>query len=284
MNQIQLIEAVSDIAAAAGACILDVYEQAAAPVVSWKADASPVTEADRRAHNLIVEQLGALTPDIPVLSEESATVAFATRSSWANYWLVDPLDGTKEFIKHNGEFTVNIARIENGQAVMGVVHVPVAGTTYSGSLDTGALVKTHTAQRRTIRAARMSSDSEIVRVVASRSHRDAALEKVLDQLRTHFDIVEEVSMGSSLKLCLMAEGKADIYPRLAPTSEWDTAAAHAILAAAGGDIVTTAFRPLRYNTRDSLLNPYFLALADTRYDWPGVLQGCLQLDKNWQNG
>lgn len=275
MNEIQLIEAVSDIAVAAGACILDVYEQAGAPEVSLKVDASPITEADRRAHSLIVEQLAALTPDMPVLSEESAAVAFATRRSWSNYWLVDPLDGTKEFIKRNGEFTVNIARIENGQAVMGVVHVPVAGTTYSGSRVTGAFVQKQKGQRVAIQAARMSAHNDIVRVVASRNHRDAALETVLDQLRAHFNIVEEVNMGSSLKLCLMAEGRADIYPRLAPTSEWDTAAAHAILAAATGDIVTTEFKSLRYNTRDSLLNPYFLALADTSYDWPGLLQGCL---------
>ena len=276
MNQIQLIEAVSDIAVAAGACILDVYKQAKAPVVSWKADASPITEADRRAHSLIVEQLRALTPDMPVLSEESTSVAFATRSAWKNYWLVDPLDGTKEFIRRNGEFTVNIARVENGQAVMGVVHVPVSGTTYSGSRDTGAFVKKPNSQRVAIHTARMPTRDDKVRVVASRSYRDAALEKVLDQLRTRFDIVEEVSMGSSLKLCLLAEGKADIYPRLAPTSEWDTAAAHAILTAAGGDIVTAAFKPLRYNTGDSLLNPHFLALADTGYDWPGVLQGVLR--------
>lgn len=275
MNQIQLIEAVSDIAVAAGACILDVYKQADAPATNWKADASPITEADRLAHNLIVEQLSALAPNIPVLSEESTLVAFATRSRWTNYWLVDPLDGTKEFIKRNGEFTVNIARIENGKAVMGVVHVPVSGTTYSGSQDTAAFVKTPDSQRVAIHTQRMSARSDVVRVVTSRSHRDRAMEELLDRLRAQFDVVEELSMGSSLKLCLLAEGKADIYPRLAPTSEWDTAAAHAILAAAGGNIVTAGFQPLLYNTRDSLLNPHFLAVADTAYDWRGLLRGCL---------
>ena len=275
MNQIQLMQAVSNIAVAAGTSILDVYEHAEAPTVTLKDDDSPITEADRRAHVLIVEQLSALTPDMPVLSEESAAIAFATRKVWTNYWLVDPLDGTKEFIKRNGEFTVNIAHIENGQAVMGVVHVPVSGTTYSGSLVTGAFVQRRDADRVAIHTSRMSANSNTVRVMASRSHRDAALEKLLEQLRNKFEIVDEVSMGSSLKLCQMAEGKADIYPRLAPTSEWDTSAAHAILAAAGGDIVTTAFKPLRYNTRDSLLNPYVLALADTGYDWPCVLQGGL---------
>lgn len=275
MNQIQLMQAVCNIAVAAGKAILEIYAQSETPVVTLKADDSPITEADRRAHALIVEQLGALTPDMPVLSEESAASAFSKRKTWTNYWLVDPLDGTKEFIKRNGEFTVNIAHIENGQAVMGVVHVPVSGTTYCGSLVTGAFVQQEGADRVAIHTSRMAADSRSVRVMASRSHRDAALEKLLEQLRHQFEVVDEVSMGSSLKICQMAEGKADLYPRLAPTSEWDTAAAHAILTAAGGDIVNTKFEPLRYNTRDSLLNPYFLALADIGYDWPAVLKAGL---------
>lgn len=275
MNQTQLMQAVIDIAEAAGASILDVYENANAPAVGLKADNSPITEADRRAHTLITERLAALTPDIPVLSEESAAVAFTIRKSWTSYWLVDPLDGTKEFIKRNGEFTVNIAYIEQGRAVMGVVQVPVTGTTYSGSLGAGAFVQRRSGERRPIHSASMPATSTRVRVVASRSHGDAALQKVLHHLQSGFAEVDVVSMGSSLKLCLLAEGRADIYPRLAPTSEWDTAAAHAILAAAGGELVTTGFEPLRYNTRDSLLNPDFLALADTAYDWPAALQGCL---------
>lgn len=275
MNQTQLMQAVIDIAVAAGASILEVYAQADAPAVALKADDSPITEADQRAHTLITERLAALSPDLPILSEESAAVAFATRKTWTSYWLVDPLDGTKEFIKRNGEFTVNIAHIENGQAVMGVVHVPVTGTTYSGSLGTGAFVQRRNGKLQPIHAALMQAGSTRVRVVASRSHGDAALQRVLHHIQSRFAEVDVVSMGSSLKLCLLAEGTADIYPRLAPTSEWDTAAAHAILAAAGGDIVTTGFEPLRYNTRESLLNPDFLALADTAYDWPAALRGCL---------
>lgn len=275
MNQAQLIQAVIDIAIAAGSSILDVYEQVHAPAVTLKEDNSPITEADRRAHTLITERLAALTPDLPILSEESAAVAFATRNTWTSYWLVDPLDGTKEFIKRNGEFTVNIAYIEQGKAVLGVVHVPVTGTTYSGSLETGAFVQPRDGKTRPIRTAPMHTISPGVRVVASRSHGDTALRKVLHHLQNRFAEVDVVSMGSSLKLCLLAEGKADLYPRLAPTSEWDTAAAHAILAAAGGEIVTTGFEPLRYNTRDSLLNPNFIALADTSYDWPAVLRSCL---------
>lgn len=275
MNHIQLLQAVSDIANAAGASILAVYAQAGAPGVTLKADSSPITEADKRAHALILAQLSALTPDIPVLSEESAAVDFALRKTWQRYWLVDPLDGTKEFIKRNGEFTVNIAQIENGQAVFGVVHVPVTGTTYSGSLVTGAFVQQRNAARVAIHTSRLAPDSNKVRVVASRSHRTVELEDVLAQLRRTFATVDAVSMGSSLKICLLAEGKADIYPRLAPTSEWDTAAAHAVLAAAGGELVNTRFEPLRYNQQDSLLNPYFLALADPGYDWRKTLQGCL---------
>ena len=283
MNQIQLLQAVSSIALAAGARILEVYEQVQAPSVTLKADHSPITEADRRAHTLIVEQLTALTPDLPVLSEESVPIAFAIRNNWHRYWLVDPLDGTREFVKRNGEFTVNIALIENGAAVLGVVYVPVTGVTYSGSLITGAFVQHPNTARVAIHATRMSVQQR-VRVVASRSHRDQALDSVLAQLRHVFADVEEISLGSSLKLCLLAEGKADFYPRLAPTSEWDTAAAHAILAAAGGAVVNTRFEALRYNQQDSLLNPNFLALADAGFDWRAVLQDCLQLDKLPRNG
>lgn len=277
MQHDQLLNAVADIAITAGERILAVYNQADAVAVDFKSDNSPITEADRQAHNLICERLATLTPNIPVLSEESKLVDFAIRKNWQTYWLVDPLDGTKEFVKRNGEFTVNIALIENGIATLGVVHVPVTGVTYSGSSKTGAFVQRGNGDRESIAVARITENTTRLQIVASRSHRDEQLTRIVQSLREKFAEVNEVSMGSSLKICLLAEGKADFYPRLAPTSEWDTAAAHAVLSAAGGEIVNLEFMPLRYNQKSSLLNPYFLALGDQLFDWRAVLSG--QLDK-----
>jgi len=275
MQDEQLLAAVEDIALAAGISILEIYNQTGTVAVDYKADASPITAADRRAHKLICSRLAILTPDIPVLSEESQLLEFAIRKNWQTYWLVDPLDGTKEFVKRNGEFTVNIALIENGRATLGVVHVPVKHSTYSGSLTAGAFVTHGTADREKIVASQLAGSTVRLRVVASRSHRDAQLERLLQSLGDVFAEVEEVTMGSSLKMCLLAEGKADFYPRLAPTSEWDTAAAHAVLTAAGGEIVDLQFKPLRYNQKESLLNPYFLALGDPQFDWQSLLRGNL---------
>jgi len=278
MQHAQLLNTVEDIAIAAGDRILGVYNQADGVAVDFKSDNSPITEADRQAHDLICERLTVLTPDIPVLSEESKPVDFAIRKNWQSYWLVDPLDGTKEFVKRNGEFTVNIALIENGVATLGVVHVPVTGVTYSGASKTGAFVQRGTGDREAIAVTRITESTTRLQIVASRSHRDEQLTRIVQSLREKFAEVNEVSMGSSLKICLLAEGKADFYPRLAPTSEWDTAAAHAVLSAAGGEIVDLQFMPLRYNQKSLLLNPYFLALGDQLFDWRGVLSG--QLDKS----
>lgn len=276
MNDPQLLQAVAQVAVAAGEVILEVYNRAGDIAVEVKADQSPLTEADRAAHALIVAQLQRLTPDWPVLSEESRAADYKLRSTWPCYWLVDPLDGTKEFVKRNGEFTVNIALIDNGVARLGVVHVPVTGTTYCGAVGIGATVMRPGSREQAIRASGLKTDVQTLRVVASRSHRDPQLEGILNRLATAFPGLDEVSMGSSLKICLLAEGRADFYPRLAPTSEWDTAAAHAVLAAAGGEIVDTTFAPLRYNQKESLLNPFFLAIADTGYDWQGLLQDALE--------
>ena len=260
------------IAEAAGEEILAVYNGAGDIEVEQKADDSPLTLADRRAHDLIERELLALAPEIPVLSEESLQLPFAVRQRWARYWLVDPLDGTKEFIGRNGEFTVNIALIDNGIARLGVVHVPVTGITYSGingDKATGAW-KTEGSGSVTITVAAMAGQK--IRVVASRRHRGERLEQMLANIDHVLGIDEVVSIGSSLKMCLVAEGAADIYPRLAPTSEWDTAAAHAILSAAGGEIVDLDFCPLRYNQKDSLLNPEFIALGDRAYAWQPLLR------------
>lgn len=277
MSTEQELLRLNEIAVAAGAEILDVYNSADQPDVTLKDDNSPLTDADRRAHRLIVSRLQALDPGTPVLSEESEAIAAEQRLAWRRYWLVDPLDGTKEFVSRNGEFTVNIALIQNGIATQGVVHVPVSGYSYVGKLAAGAWKIGPDNSAEPLGVARVAPGRPL-RVVASRRHRGEKLEALLAVLESHAGNIEVLSMGSSLKICLLAEGKADIYPRLAPTCEWDTAAAHAVLAAAGGEIVDTRFQPLRYNHKAELLNPHFLALADTAYPWDEILAALLNSD------
>lgn len=261
------LEEVVVIATDAGRRILEVYERRYE--VSDKKDGSPLTEADSLAHTLIVERLSVLTPDVPILSEESAAVDHAVRSQWHTFWLVDPLDGTKEFINHNGEFTVNIALIKDGRPVLGVVYVPVTGTTYLACAGIGAFKQT-AGERQVIHASRYSGGRATV--VASRSHRGDKLEDFLARLQTQEGAYETASMGSSLKLCLVAEGRADVYPRLGPTSEWDTAAAQCVVEAAGGRVTDMRGRPLVYN-KSSVLNPWFLVSGAGNYDWSGYVEG-----------
>lgn len=272
----ELLQTVEQIAIRAAYEILEVYGRTGTLEVVSKEDESPVTEADLRAHELIVAQLRQLSPEVPVLSEESAAISYDQRRQWSDYWLVDPLDGTREFISGNGEFTVNIALIRQGQPVLGVVHVPVTGVSYLGiteGSEAGAWHVDPVSQMRAIQVQglppRSAWPQHTLRVVASRRHGQEQLNAELDRWQAHFGGMELLNMGSSLKICLLAEGKADIYPRLAPTSEWDTAAAHAVLKAAGGDILradvrvgTNTGEPLRYNQKAELLNPSFLALAD----------------------
>jgi 3'(2'), 5'-bisphosphate nucleotidase len=264
-----LLEPLVDVARRAGEEILAVYASgAAAPTaVIAKADNSPLSEADLRSHHLIVAALAALTPATPVLSEEAADTSFEQRRSWERYWLVDPLDGTREFLSRNGEFTVNIALIEGHAPVLGVVHAPVTGVTYIGVAGEGAWRQGARGDpRQPIHAAPCSATP--LRVVGSRSHRGASLDAFLARVGAH----ALLEMGSSLKLCLVAEGAADVYPRLGPTSEWDTAAAHAVLAAAGGAVSDLAGMPLRYNTRAELRNPFFVAYGPTDHDWVALLR------------
>ena len=263
MTQIPSAAPVLQLAQQAGQAILDVYNREFE--VEHKADQSPLTEADLASHHTILAGLALLTPDIPVLSEESAALPYETRRAWQRYWLVDPLDGTREFIKRNGEFTVNIALIEDGRPVLGVVHVPVSGVSYVGQVDEGAYKYDEHGIRRPIHVT--TTRQTPLRVAGSRSHAGDSLVRFLDQVGDH----EIVSMGSSLKLCLVAEGSADIYPRLGPTSEWDTAAAQAVVEAAGGKVTDTDMQPLRYNTKDSLLNPHFLVFGDASIDWSQYL-------------
>ena len=260
----KFLDAVIEISKVAGKKILEVYETDFD--VEQKEDNSPLTKADMAAHNVIVESLTTLTPDIPILSEEEANIPFAERASWETYWLVDPLDGTREFVKRNGEFTVNIALIHQHESILGVIYVPVSGVCYYASRGHGAYKQLPNCPPETIQVSRKVSNP--IMVAGSRSHRGDSLNKFLKDIGEY----EIVSMGSSLKSCLVAEGKADIYPRLGPTSEWDTAAAQSIVEEAGGKLVELNMQQLRYNTKDSLLNPHFLVIGDISYDWKKHLE------------
>ncbi|MGD9598245.1 MAG: 3'(2'),5'-bisphosphate nucleotidase CysQ [Steroidobacteraceae bacterium] len=262
----ELLDRVAAIARRAGEEILAVYARQDAGV-SAKADHSPLTLADLRAHRVIVEALEALTPGIPVLSEESSELRpFAERALWPRYWLVDPLDGTKEFLSRNGEFTVNIALIEGHAPVLGVVHVPVRATTYSGLPGTGAWRQGGEGAAEPIRARPQAASP--VRVVGSKSHRGDSLDGFLARLGAH----ELVPVGSSLKFCLVAEGAADVYPRLGPTCEWDTAAAQAVACGAGARVLTLDGSPLAYNAKPDILNPHFIVFADRGRDWLALMR------------
>jgi 3'(2'), 5'-bisphosphate nucleotidase len=261
----RLLDELVAVARQAGQAILDVY--GGEFEVVRKDDASPLTQADLASHRIICERLSRMTPDIPLLSEESGAIDFQTRAAWRRYWLIDPLDGTKEFVNRNGEFTVNIALIEDHDPLLGIVHVPVSGVTYTGLVNRGATRQDPGQPPQAISVRRPCADPPVI--VGSRSHANPMLNDLLAPLGDY----EMVSMGSSLKFCLLAEGKADFYPRLGPTSEWDTAAAHAIVKAAGGKIVTLENRPLQYNLEESLLNPEFLVIADPDRDWLSLFEG-----------
>ncbi|WP_271274282.1 3'(2'),5'-bisphosphate nucleotidase CysQ [Aliamphritea hakodatensis] len=248
----------------AGDAIMEIYQRDF--VIYDKQDESPLTEADLASHNCIVAGLKALTPEIPVLSEESVNEEHQDRISWKTYWLIDPLDGTKEFVKKNGEFTVNIALIDNGRAVFGVVYAPALNVTYWG--DVKGAYKEEAGKVTPIEVSPVPAEGQVWRVVGSRSHQSDAFKSFVKGLPK----TEVVSMGSSLKLCLVAEGKADLYPRLGLTSEWDTAAAHAVVEAAGGKVLQyPGLDPLLYNTRpDTLLNPFFIVCADIDGLWTNL--------------
>ena len=250
---------VATLARRAGAAILDVY--AGSFAVERKSDDSPLTAADMAAHRVIVDGLRALTPDIPILSEESADIAWRERQRWTRHWLVDPLDGTREFVKRNGEFTVNIALIENHAPVLGVVLAPVTGELCSGIAGEGAfLERAPGALPRSIET-RKAAWTPVV--AGSRSHGNDRQSAMLALLGEH----RLVALGSSLKFCLIARGEADLYLRTGPTSEWDTAAAQCVLEQAGGAVLDLAGHALRYNAKESLLNPDFLAVGDPSVNW-----------------
>ncbi|WP_429176737.1 3'(2'),5'-bisphosphate nucleotidase CysQ [Aeromonas salmonicida] len=251
------ISELEPIARAAGDIIMAIYSQPF--TVEYKGDESPLTAADKGAHEVIVQALAGLTPDIPVLSEESGPEVMGLRHGWSRYWLVDPLDGTKEFVSRNGEFTVNIALIEDGKPLWGLVYAPVLDRLWYGGKGMGAWGVAD-GKREAIQT-RPHQEGSPWRVVGSRNHLSR---ETLDYLARFGDIergeIELVSMGSSLKFCIIAEGGAELYPRLAPTCEWDTAAAQAVLEGAGGSVTRLDGSPLAYNKPD-ILNPWFVALA-----------------------
>ncbi len=258
-----LVAEVRDIAHQAAAKILSVYNTDFA--IEHKDDHSPLTEADMAAHECIVQRLKSLTPAIPILSEESAEIDYTTRSQWTEYWLVDPLDGTREFIKRNGEFTVNIALINRHEPVLGVVQVPVTGVCYSASLNYGAYKSAPGMSLSPLHTRRAQAAN--FAIAGSRSHGSERFKDFIESL----DSAEVVSIGSSLKSCLIAEGRVDLYPRFGPTSEWDTGAAQCIVEQAGGRVTDMNFNRLLYNTKPSLINPSFLVIGDPEFDWSPYL-------------
>lgn len=260
----RLLPEVISLARDAGRVVLEVYESSY--TVQEKDDRSPLTEADLRSEQLILTGLRRIAPEIPVLSEETGQVPWATRRRWHRLWVVDPLDGTREFISRNGEFTVNIALVQDGRVILGVVHAPALGRTYFAGEGAGAFRSDAEAAGRPIHVVKRAGGP--VRVVGSRSHRGSSLDAFLDRVGPH----ELVEVGSSLKLCLVAEGAADVYPRLGPTCEWDTAAGQCVLEQAGGHVVTLDGHPLSYNSREEVLNPFFVGYADPGTDWLALMR------------
>ncbi len=263
MDLKSLVEPIVALAEDAGRAILEVYSTDFD--VQSKDDESPLTQADLASHRWIDAGLRSLTPDIPIISEESGLPAFEERRQWRRYWLIDPLDGTKEFVSRNHEFTVNIALIENHRPILGVVHAPVYNKTYIGCEGAGAERRESDKAPVVIRVAPVSSSP--TRVVGSRSHRGTSLDAYLENLGDY----DMVPMGSSLKFCVVAEGGADLYPRLGPTSEWDTAAAQAVVEQAGGSVVTLDGKPMKYNAKDDILNPHFFVIGAADRDWLALL-------------
>ncbi len=252
MEELRLLNALVGISRRAGDAILEIYGRDFE--VETKADQSPLTQADLASHRIICSALPELDAETPVLSEESADVPYATRGRWSRYWLVDPLDGTKEFISKNGEFTVNIALIDGDGPLMGVVLAPAREKAWWGLRGAGAWTRAADGETKKIQVRPTPAGG--LTAVASRSHADAATEDFLDNIGAS----KRISAGSSLKFCLVAEGRADIYPRFGPTMEWDVAAGHAVLLAAGGHVTTLDDQPFRYRKPD-FRNSGFIAKA-----------------------
>ena len=254
-----LLKPVLALAQKAGEAVLQIYNQEVKTAVTLKADRTPVTAADLASHDILVAGLQKLTPGIPVLSEESAAIPFAERQHWQQYWLIDPVDGTMEFIEGTDEFVINIALIEKHTAVLGMIYAPVTKIAYEATRGCGAFKHTAEGTYEFIKTREMTNS---IIIALSRRHGNGT-RKFLER----FGNYELLLRGSALKFGLLAEGLADIYPRLGPTSEWDTAAGQCILEEAGGQVVDFSGVPLQYNTKDSLENPPFIAVGDGKLEW-----------------
>ncbi len=265
-----LLPGVIDIAKKAGDAIMEIYTNEDDFNTTYKDDRSPLTKADLLSNDVITKGLQELSPEIPILSEESKQTPYAERSDWTRFWLVDPIDGTKEFIKRNGEFTVNIALIEGGKPVLGVVHAPARTTTYWGAEGQGAF-KQKDGETVPMQVTQSHEGIAAITVVASRSHAGPETTAFLEKLEASSGSINKVSAGSSLKLCLVASGEAQLYPRFGPTMEWDTGAAHAVVLQAGGTVSNLAGEPLQYNKED-LLNPFFVVSDASGLDWRSLLE------------
>ncbi|MGB1271241.1 MAG: 3'(2'),5'-bisphosphate nucleotidase CysQ [Endozoicomonas sp.] len=253
------------IAKEAGRAILDIYEQDDLGIET-KQDSSPVTQADLAANTVIEKGLRALPVQYPILSEESEHSPWPERRNWHRYWLVDPLDGTREFINRNGQFSVNIALIEGNYPLLGVVHVPVSETSYWGGRDLGACKKVPDQPAHEIHPRPFQPEREVL-VLGSRSYGTGRAKAYLDVLKGFYPNLQTQKVGSSLKSCYIAEGLADFYPRLGPTSEWDTGAVQALVEGAGGVFLDSEGQRFSYNRKESLINPDFLVLGDPVVDW-----------------
>ncbi|WP_315900214.1 3'(2'),5'-bisphosphate nucleotidase CysQ [Ferrimonas balearica] len=260
-----LLEPVITIARDAGLQIRSIYEAGQYQALT-KSDNTPVTSADLAAHESIVAALKHLTPDTPILSEEDAEIPLSTRQSWAEYWLIDPLDGTQEFIAGSGEFAVNIALVRDHQPVLGVIYAPMSDICYYGAKGQGAF-KREEGLSIPIHSRDVGPEDALKIAVSRRQRREAVMSR-LDEKREYLLL----PFGSaSLKSCMVAEGKADCYLRLGPTGEWDTGASQCIVEEAGGKIVDTCYQPLSYNQRESLENPNYMVLGSQKLPWPEIL-------------
>lgn len=250
----------------AGEVVLEYY-QARNFTQKTKADNSPVTSADLAANKVIMQQLAKLTPDIPIISEEVGAVAHEQRQHWHRYWLLDPIDGTGEFILGSGDFAVNIALVEQGKPTIGVIHAPEHKLTYFAQQDYGAFKDNGVTRHRML--VKPFEPNRVIKVAISRRQE---LTLIRQYLSNEFQY-EFIALGScSLKNCLIAEGGADCYLRIGPTGEWDTGASQCILEQAGGAIVSSDYQPLSYNQRDSLMNPDFISLGDQAFDWQNIIR------------
>tara|TARA_Y100000588_G_C14279772_1_gene936347 strand:- start:10270 stop:11094 length:825 start_codon:yes stop_codon:yes gene_type:complete len=258
-EKLNLIEEVVKLSRDAGESILAIYNDSNLDF-NFKEDNTPLTSADIASNNVIVKGLKKITPELPILSEEGSDIPYSIRSKWDQYWLIDPLDGTKEFLKRNGEFTVNIALIKNGRPILGVIYVPVNNEIFYGYKDGGSFYEKGKNSAKKIEVA--NDYQGPIRIVSSRSHTNKQLISFIKNIKNK----KVLSIGSSLKFCLIASGKADIYPRFGPTSEWDTAAGDAIVKFAGGSIMTEKKEELIYNQKESLLNPNFIAYSNNKYN------------------